>query len=73
MFNVPVRDTSEAAINQANVYNADNVDYTGAEVNKENFFNVLFGYSSGSGPVLGSDENSRVFVYFVCDGGTGII
>ena len=74
LFNKPIEnDVSEATLAQANVYNADYVDYTGAEVNKSNFFKVLLGDTSASGPVLGSDENSRVFVYFVDHGGAGLI
>ena len=74
LFNVPITDdVSEATLAQANVYNADYIDYTGTEVNKSNFFKVLLGDTSASGPVLGSDENSRVFVYFVDHGGAGLI
>ena len=74
LFNVPItNDVSEATLTQANVYNADYVDYTGKETNKSNFFKVLLGDTSASGPVLGSDENSRVFVYFVDHGGAGLI
>ena len=56
-----------------NVYDADNVDYTGADVTKENFFKVLTGDSSASGPVLGSDTSSKVFVYFADHGAPGLI
>lgn len=74
MFNTPItNDVSEATLTQANVYNADYVDYTGKDTNKSNFFKVLLGDTSASGPVLGSDENSRVFVYFVDHGGAGLI
>ena len=74
LFNVPITDdVSEATLYEANVYDADYVDYTGAETNKSNFFKVLLGDTSASGPVLKSDENSRVFVYFVDHGGAGLI
>jgi len=55
------------------VYHADEIDYSGSEVNKENFFKVLLGDTSASGPVLGSDSESKVFVYFVDHGGAGLI
>lgn len=55
-----------------NVYDQSEIDYSGKAVNKENFFNVLLGDSS-NGPALKSDENSKVFVYFVDHGGAGLI
>jgi len=56
-----------------NVYDQSEIDYSGSAVNKENFLNVLKGIDTGAGPVLKSDENSRVFVYFVDHGGAGLI
>ena len=40
---------------------------------KENFFKVLLGDTTASGPVLSSDADSKVFVYFVDHGGSGLI
>jgi legumain len=44
-------------------------------VNKANFFGVLLGDSDATGgkPVLKSDKDSKVFVYFVDHGGAGLI
>jgi len=57
-----------------NVYDESEIDYTGTEVNKANFFAVLTGDAeNATGPVLKSDENSHVFVYFVDHGGVGLI
>jgi legumain len=59
--------------NGANVYDRANIDYTGDAVNKENFFKVLLGDTSASGPVLGSNSDSKVFLNFVDHGGAGLI
>ena len=40
---------------------------------KDNFFKVLLGDTSASGPVLKSNSKSRVFVYFADHGGRGLI
>lgn len=40
---------------------------------KEHFFKVLLGDTSASGPVLGSNADSKIFVYFVDHGGSGLI
>ena len=56
-----------------NVYDQSEIDYSGSAVNKENFFNVLLGNDTGAGPVLKSDSESKVFVYFVDHGGVGLI
>ena len=56
-----------------NVYDKTEIDYSGAQVNKANFFKVLLGDTTASGPVLGSDSESKVFVYFVDHGGAGLI
>ena len=69
LFNKP----TAAGTPGVNVYDQSEIDYSGKAVNKENFFNVLLGNDSGAGPVLGSDENSKVFVYFVDHGGAGLI
>ena len=56
-----------------NVYDQSEIDYSGSQVTKENFFKVLLGDTSAPGPVLQSDENSRVFIYFTDHGGAGLI
>ncbi len=56
-----------------NVYDQSEIDYSGSQVTKDNFFKVLLGDTSAPGPVLKSDSNSRVFVYFVDHGGAGLI
>ena len=68
LFNEP----TEAGTPGTNVYDQTEIDYSGSQVNKTNFFNVLLGDDS-NGPALKSDENSRVFVYFVDHGGAGVI
>ena len=72
LFNKPLSSTAQADIDAANVYVEDQIDYTGADVNKKNFFNVLLGDDS-NGPALKSDKDSKVFVYFVDHGGAGLI
>jgi len=66
LFNKPSTGPGE------NVYDQSQIDYSGKDVNKTNFFNVLLGDDS-NGPALKSDENSRVFVFFVDHGGAGLI
>jgi legumain len=74
LFNKPVPTLeSEAELANYNVYDANRIDYSGKEVNKENFFKVLLGDDSASGPVLKSDAESRVFIYYVDHGGVGLI
>ena len=69
LFNKP----TAAGTPGVNVYDQSEIDYSGKEVNKSNFFKVLLGDSTASGPVLGSDADSKVFVYFVDHGGAGLI
>lgn len=68
LFNKP----TDAGTPGVNVYDASEIDYTGNAVTKQNFFNVLLGDDS-NGPALKSNENSKVFVYFVDHGGAGLI
>ena len=68
LFNAP----TDAGTPGVNVYDQSDIDYSGSDVNKTNFFNVLLGDDS-NGPALKSDSNSRVFVYFVDHGGAGLI
>lgn len=59
------------------VYAGCKIDYEGEACNSHNFVNVLKGNSSGvvggNGKVLKSNENSKVFVYFVDHGAPGFI
>ena len=68
LFNKP----TAAGTPGVNVYDKSDIDYSGSAVNKQNFLNVLLGDDS-NGPALKSDENSKVFVYFVDHGGAGLI
>ena len=56
-----------------NVYDKSEIDYSGAQVTKTNFFKVLLGDDSAPGPVLKSTATSKVFVFFVDHGGAGVI
>jgi legumain len=74
LFNKPT-DSSTPGVD---VYAGCNIDYSGMDVTPENFVNVLTGQSQamqgvGSGKVLKSNSNSRVFVNFVDHGGVNII
>ena len=61
--------------NGENVYNADAVTYKGRAVTPDNFRHVLTGQSAlvEGRPVLQSDENSKVFVYFSDHGAPGLL
>jgi legumain len=63
--------------NGTDVYAGCKIDYEGDDCNSKNFINILKGNSSGivggNGKVLKSDENSKVFVYFVDHGAPGFI
>ncbi|KAL3499519.1 hypothetical protein ACH5RR_038612 [Cinchona calisaya] len=52
-------------------------DYTGKHVNSENLFAVLLGDKSavkgGSGKVVNSSSNDRIFIYYADHGGPGIL
>uniref|UniRef100_A0A1B6IKU8 legumain n=1 Tax=Homalodisca liturata TaxID=320908 RepID=A0A1B6IKU8_9HEMI len=61
-----------------NVYKNVPKDYTGQDVNKANFLNILSGNKEamkniGSGRVLESGPNDHVFVNFVDHGGPGVL
>ena len=57
-----------------NVYDQSEIDYSGRAVNKSNFLSVLTGDATkATGPVLQSDHDSHVFVYFADHGGAGLI
>jgi legumain len=55
------------------VYEGCKIDYKGKEVNAANFLKVLSGDTSASGPVLKSNANDHVFVYYADHGGVGIL
>ena len=45
------------------------LDYKGSEVNANNFFSVLRGKKDqASGPVLETDENSIIFIFYSGEG-----
>jgi len=59
------------------VYAGCKIDYEGSSCNSKNFLNVLRGNSTGvvggNGKVLQTDENSKVFLYYVDHGAPGFI
>ena len=56
------------------VYAGCKVDYREREAPAENVINVLKGdASAANGPVLKSDENSKVFFYFADHGAVGLV
>ena len=57
-----------------NVYEGCKIDYTGKEVTSDNVFAVLKGdATSASGPVLKTNENSKIFFYFADHGAPGLL
>jgi legumain len=58
-----------------NVYDQTTISYSGAEVNKDTFVAVLTGDSAAAGgkPVLQSNANSKVFIYYSDHGATGLV
>lgn len=74
MFNKP----TAAGTPGVDVYDGCNIDYKGSVVTAKLFLDVLQGKSDevdgmGSGKVLKSGPNDKVFINFVDHGGTGII
>lgn len=56
-----------------NIYNASNVDYRTYDVTARNFFSALTGDTNyASGPVLNTNESSKIFVYLVGHGAPGL-
>ncbi|KAJ0940153.1 putative legumain protein [Helianthus annuus] len=59
------------------VYHGVPKDYTGDDVNVDNFFAVLLGDKSkvkgGSGKVVDSGPNDRIFIYYTDHGGPGVL
>ena len=52
-------------------------DYTGKEVNVDNFFVVILGdkdyVKGGSGKVVHSGPNDHIFIYYTDHGGPGVL
>ncbi|TQD84266.1 hypothetical protein C1H46_030197 [Malus baccata] len=63
--------------NGRNVYKGVPKDYTGTDVNSNNFYNVILGNKSaltgGSGKVLLSGPNDHVFIYYADHGSAGLL
>jgi legumain len=55
------------------VYAGCNIDYKGNSVTPDNLIAVLTGDTSINGPVLKSNENSKVFFYFADHGAPGLV
>ncbi|KAI3823743.1 hypothetical protein L1987_05184 [Smallanthus sonchifolius] len=59
------------------VYHGVPKDYTGDDVNVDNFFAVLLGdktkVKGGSGKVVDSGPNDRIFIYYSDHGGPGVL
>ena len=52
-----------------NCYDAPQIDYKGEMANAENFLSVLKGNKDrASGPVLETDENSIIFIFYSGEG-----
>ena len=58
-----------------NVYDASKVDYRGDEVTVENFYAVLKGDSATTGgkPVLRTNAQSKVFIFYADHGAPGLL
>ena len=73
LFNHPDTSSKQAT----DVYDAidGNIDYTGKDVNSDNFLAVLQGQSTngGTGRTLKSGKDDHVFVYFADHGGRGVL
>ncbi|XP_068334549.1 vacuolar-processing enzyme-like [Pyrus communis] len=63
--------------NGRDVYKGVPKDYTGTDVNSNNFYNVILGNKSaltgGSGKVLRSGPNDHVFIYYADHGSAGLL
>ena len=60
--------------NGPNVYDANAIDYKGTDVTAEKFLAVLTGdAATAGGPVLQSNENSKVFVYYTDHGAPNLV
>ncbi|XVF74924.1 hypothetical protein PTKIN_Ptkin13bG0149200 [Pterospermum kingtungense] len=63
--------------NGTDVYKGVPKDYTGENVNVDNFFAVILGnktgITGGSGKVVDSGPNDRIFIYYTDHGGPGML
>jgi legumain len=65
LFNSPTGD---------NVYNSLQINYRGKDVNKETFLAVLKGdKETAGGPVLESNAQSKVFIFYSDHGAPGLV
>ena len=70
IFNKP----TAKGVEGVDVYEGCNIDYRGSETTAKNLIAVLEGdKSAAKGPVLESNENSRVFFYFADHGAPGLV
>ena len=67
VFNAPTK----KGVPGVDVYAGVKIDYKGKEVTKANLLKVLKGDSTAKGPVLKTNENSKVFFNFADHGGPG--
>ena len=70
LYNKP---SLEINVEGYNVYDYNNIDYRDDYVNKSNFIKVLLGDDTAPGPVLQSTKDSKVFVYMVGHGSSGVV
>jgi legumain len=69
IFNKP----TAAGTPGVDVYAGCKIDYSGKNTTAANVLKVLTGDKSASGPVLGSDADSKVFFYFADHGAPGLV
>ena len=69
MFNAPTK----AGVEGTDVYGGARIDYTGKAVSHTNLIKVFLGDESAGGPVLKSDENSKIFFFFDDHGAPGYV
>jgi len=55
------------------VYDGCKIDYRGEDASPDNLFHILRGEEVATGPVLQSDEDSRIFFYFADHGAPGLV
>lgn len=68
LFNKPSMD-----VEGENVYDYNEIDYRGSDVNKLNFLAALLGDPKAEGPALRSTKDSKVFLYMVGHGSSGVV
>merc|ERR1712147_566470 len=69
IFNQP----TDAGTPGFDVYDGCKIDYKGTLASKETLMKVFAGDESAGGPVLKSNENSKVFFYFADHGAPGLV